>query len=215
MSVFGVQKTASKQNQQFNEILINNAKIQEIIGFPNQDLNIKSGKDNNLFLNNNVKVSSSGILGTKIIKINEGELKNDDNDLTWNDNVIITDATLESELENLGILVSRNKQNENMMNENMMNENMMNENETMIIREKVKDQKRVFPVGSIIQYPLKAKKIPYGWMVCDGSLIIKDDYPQMEDILENDEVNMNYVLPDIKSKKNINIIYVGFSKSIN
>jgi hypothetical protein len=203
MSVFGVQKTASKQNQQFNEILINNAKIQEIIGFPNQDLNIKSGKDNNLFLNNNVKVSSSGILGTKIIKINEGELKNDDNDLTWNDNVIITDATLESELENLGILVSRNQQNENMINE------------TMIIREKLKEQKRVFPVGSIIQYPLKAKKIPYGWLVCDGSLIIKDDYPQMEDILENDEVNMNYVLPDIKSKKNINIIYVGFCKSIN
>ena len=205
MSVFGVQKTASKQNQQFNEILINNAKIQEIMGFPNQDLNIKSGKDNNLLLNNNVKVSSSGILGTKIIKINEGELKNDDNDLTWNDNVIITDATLEAELENLGILVSRNKQNQN----------MINENETMIIREKVKEQKRVFPVGSIIQYPLKAKKMPYGWMVCDGSLIIKDDYPQMEDILENDEVNMNYVLPDIKSKKNINLIYVGFCKSIN
>lgn len=203
MSVFGIQKTSSKQNQQFNEILINNAKIQEIMGFPNQDLNIKSSKDNNLFLNNNVKVSSSGILGTKIIKINEGELKNDDNDLTWNDNVIITDATLEAELENLGILVSRNQQNEN----------MINENETMIIREKVKEQKRVFPVGSIIQYPLKAKKIPYGWMVCDGSLIIKDDYPQMEDILENDEVNMNYVLPDIKSKKNINLIYVGFCKS--
>ena len=210
MSVFGVQKTASKQNQQFNEILINNAKIQEIIGFPNQDFNIKSGKDNNLFLNNNVKVSSSGILGTKIIKINEGELKNDDNDLTWNDNVIITDATLEAELENLGILVSRNKQNEN-----MINETMINKNETMIIREKVKEKKRVFPVGSIIQYPLKAKKIPYGWMKCDGSLIIKDDYPQMEDILENDEVNMNYVLPDIKSKKNINLIYVGFCKSIN
>jgi hypothetical protein len=210
MSVFGVQKTASKQNQQFNEILINNAKIQEIIGFPNQDLNIKSGKDNNLFLNNNVKVSSSGILGTKIIKINEGELKNDDNDLTWNDNVIITDATLEAELENLGIIVSRNN-----INGNHKNENMMNENETMIIREKVKEQKRVFPIGSIIQYPLKAKKIPYGWMVCDGSLIIKDDYPQMEDILENDEVNMNYVLPDIKSKKNINLIYVGFCKSIN
>jgi hypothetical protein len=207
MSVFGVQKTASKQNQQFNEILVNNAKIQEIIGFPNQDLNIKSGKDNNLFLNNNVKVSSSGILGTKIIKINEGELKNDENDLTWNDNVIITDATLEAELENLGIMVSINHKNKN------KNENMMNENETMIIREKIKEQKRVFPVGSIIQYPLKAKKIPYGWMVCDGSLIIKDDYPQMEDILENDEVNMNYVLPDIKSKKNINLIYVGFCKS--
>jgi hypothetical protein len=204
MSVFGVQKTASKQNQQFNEILINNAKIQEIIGFPNQDLNIKSGKDNNLLLNNNVKVSPSGILGTKIIKINEGELKNDDNDLTWNDNVIITDATLEAELENLGILVSKNHKNKN------ENENMMNENETIIIKEKVKEQKRVFPVGSIIQYPLKAKKIPYGWMVCDGSLIIKDDYPQMEGILENDEVNMNYVLPDIKSKKNINLIYVGF-----
>ena len=131
MSVFGVQKTASKQNQQFNEILINNAKIQEIIGFPNQDLNIKSGKDNNLLLNNNVKVSPSGILGTKIIKINEGELKNDDNDLTWNDNVIITDATLEAELENLGILVSKNHKNKN------ENENMMNENETIIIKEKV------------------------------------------------------------------------------
>ena len=206
MSVFGVQKTASKQNQQFNEILVNNAKIQEITGFPNQDLNIKSGKYNNLFLNNNVKVSSSGILGTKIIKINEGELKNDDNDLTWNNNVIITDATLEVELENLGILVSRNQKNENMLNDKMLNDKML-------IKEKIKEQKRVFPFGSIIQYPLKAKKIPAGWMICDGSLIIKDDYPQMEDILENDEVNMNYVLPDIKSKKNINIIYIGFCKS--
>ncbi len=208
MSVFGVQKTTSKQNQQFNEILVNNAKIQEITGFPNQDLNIKSGKDNNLFLNNNVKVSSAGILGTKIIKINEGELKNDDNDLTWNNNVIITDATLEVELENLGILVSRNQISGN---DKMLNDKMLNDK--MLIKEKIKEQKRVFPFGSIIQYPLKAKKIPAGWMICDGSLIIKDDYPQMEDILENDEVNMNYVLPDIKSKKNINIIYVGFCKS--
>jgi hypothetical protein len=216
MSVFGVQKTNTKQNQQFNEILVSNAKINEIIGFPKQDLNIKSNISSIIF-NKNLKINQNGDLEVaNLIKINEGSLVNDDNNLTWNGDVVITDATLESELENLGIIITpKNKQNYTNQRSSKLNENNTDELElgyTFNPKPKTKTKMGdllAFPVGTIIQYPLRATKIPNGWMVCDGSLIEKSKYQQMENILETYEETF-FMLPDLKSKKILNLIFVGF-----
>ena len=219
MSVFGVQKTNTKQNQQFNEILVSNAKINEILGFPNQDLNIKSNSSSIIF-NKNLKINQNGDLEVaNLIKINEGSLVNDDNNLTWNGDVVITDATLESELENLGIIITpKNKQNYTNHTSSQLNEthnnNCIDLGYTINPKPKTKTKTKMgdllaFPVGTIIQYPLRATKIPNGWMVCDGSLIEKSKYQQMENILETYEETF-FMLPDLKSKKILNLIFVGF-----
>ncbi len=216
MSVFGVQKTNTKQNQQFNEILVSNAKINEIIGFPKQDLNIKSNISSIIF-NKNLKINQNGDLEVaNLIKINEGSLVNDDNNLTWNGDVVITDATLESELENLGIIITpKNKQNYTNQTSSKLNENNTDELELgYTVNPKPKTKTKMgdllaFPVGTIIQYPLRATKIPNGWMVCDGSLIEKSKYPQLENIVETYEETF-LILPDLKSKKILNLIFVGF-----
>jgi hypothetical protein len=211
MSVFGVQKTNTKQNQQFNEILVSNAKINEILGFPNQDLNIKSNNSSSIVFNKNLKINHNGDLEVKnLIKINEGSLVNDDNNLTWNGDVVITDATLESELENLGIIIT-NKNKENYTNQ-QQNQSLENENDIGYkINKNPKSKKDLlaFPIGTIIQYPLRATKIPNGWLVCDGSLIEKAKYQQLVDIIETYEETF-LILPDLKSKKIMNLIFAGF-----
>ena len=213
MSVFGVQKTNTKQNQQFNEILVSNAKINEILGFPNQDLNIKSNNSSSIVFNKNLKINHNGDLEVKnLIKINEGSLVNDDDNLTWNGDVVITDATLESELENLGIIITnKNKENYTNQQQSVENENdigyKINKNPNS--NYKSKKDLLAFPIGTIIQYPLRATKIPNGWLVCDGTLIEKAKYPQLVDILETYEETF-LILPDLKSKKIMNLIFAGF-----
>jgi hypothetical protein len=207
MSVFGIQKTTPKQNQQFNEILVNNAKIQDLSGFPNQDLNIKSGRQGSLILNNNLKVTQQGNLEVNQIKINNDYndnsrliLKSQDDDLLWNDDVIITDATLERELENLGILASKEKEKrEDIETVDGFKINLINNS---------RQKRNQFPYGTIIQYPITAKQIPNGWVICDGSQIYKDIYPHMINILEDNNEGF-LILPNLKNKKTNNLIYVG------
>lgn len=186
MSVFGIQKTTPKQNQQFNEILVNNAKIQELSGFPEQDFKINAGREGALILNNNMIVSNDGNLKVDNIKIDENILKADDENLLWNDNVVITDSTLESELESLGIVID-------------------NRSNLKINRHRG----HILLPGTIIQYPLTAKKIPDGWAKCDGTLISKAKYPELIDILAENE-NTNFLeLPNLKKKNLNNLIYLG------
>ena len=98
----GVQKGLSKLNQQFNEILVSNARILDLKGFPNTNFNIDSN-NGYIILNKNIKIDTSGILEVgSSIKFENLELKRDDNDLIWDNNVIITDSSLQSELDNLG-----------------------------------------------------------------------------------------------------------------
>jgi hypothetical protein len=203
MSVFGIQKTTPKQNQQFNEILVNNIKVQDLSGFPNQDLNIKSGRQGSLILNNNLKINQHGTLEVNKIKLNNDEfdespltLTSQDNDLLWNDDVVITDATLERELENLGILVSNKAEKKG------------EDGYGFIIKNTHIQKRNQYPYGTIIQYPLTAKQIPNGWLICDGSLILKDIYPHMANILEINSDGF-LTLPNLKNKKVNNLIYIG------
>ena len=188
MSVFGIQKTTPKQNQQFNEILVNNAKIQELSGFPDQDLKIQAGREGSLILNNNMIVSKDGSnLKINHIQLSQHILKADDENLLWNNDVVITDSTLESELESLGIVV-----------------------DAPIKRHRG----HILLPGTIIQYPLTAKKIPEGWAECDGTLIIKDKYPELIDILAENENSKYLELPNIKKKNLNNLIYLGYNPNI-
>ena len=104
----------------------------------------------------------------------------EDEDLIWNNEVVITDSSLEIELENLGVLEKTSN----------------------------KIPRNRFPYGTIIQFPLTTKKIPDGWVVCDGSLIYKEKYPQLNNILEEDE-NGFLILPKINSKNTYTLIYTS------
>jgi hypothetical protein len=173
----GVQKGLSKLNQQFNEILVSNARINNLNGFPNSDFNIESN-NSSIILNKNTKIDNNGILdvGDKI-KINNLELNVDGNDLIWNNDVIITDSSLELELDNLGI-----------------------------------DKKKLLPIGSIIQYPKNAKKIPTGWKLCNGETLNKTIYPHLTDILDETFDSEHFILPDIENDNTpiSYIIFIGY-----
>lgn len=189
MSLFGIQKTTPKQNQHFNEILVNNATIQELSGFPHQDLKIQSGREGSLILNNNMIISKDGNnLKVNDIKLGTNTLTSDDENLLWNNDVVITDSTLESELESLGIAI---------------------DNKSNIKRH----LGHILLPGTIIQYPLTAKKIPEGWAECDGTLIIKDKYPDLIDVLAENENNKYLELPHIKKKNVNNLIYLGYKSN--
>ena len=131
MSNIGAQKTSSKQNQQFNELLSNNIKTKEIIGVSNCDLLINSyyknqsnqqntnnninninninNNDSKIIINKGIIVNTKGDLlvsrNLQLLDINSCEnpinLYNDENNLIWGTDVVITDATLQSEIENL------------------------------------------------------------------------------------------------------------------
>ena len=117
MSNIGAQKTSSKQNQQFNEILVNTTKTRELLGFPDNDLIISSNHNNNhnhnnnIILNKNICINSSGNLiiskNLQFMDINSLEnplsLYNDENNLIWGNDVLITDSTLQSEIESLNL----------------------------------------------------------------------------------------------------------------
>ncbi len=173
----GVQKGFTKQNQQFNEILVSNARINNLNGFPNNDFNIESN-NGSIILNKNIKIDFNGILDVEnTIKFNNLELNVDGNDLIWNKDVIITDSSLEIELDNLGI-----------------------------------DKQKLLPIGSIIQYPKNAKKIPTGWKLCNGETISKNIYPQLVDILDETFDTEHFILPSLENDNTPTsyIIFVGY-----
>jgi hypothetical protein len=117
MSNIGAQKTSTKQNQQFNEILVNTTRTRELLGFLDNDLIISSNNQNNqnnqnnIILNKNICINSSGELiiskNLQFLDINSLEnplsLYNDENNLIWGNDVIITDSTLQSEIESLNL----------------------------------------------------------------------------------------------------------------
>ncbi len=169
----GVQKGLSKLNQQFNQILVSNARILDLKGFPNTNFNIDSN-NGYIILNKNIKIDTSGILEVgSSIKFENLELKRDDNDLIWDNNVIITDSSLQSELDNLGY-----------------------------------NKLKLLPLGSIIQYPKTAKKIPKGWRICNGDKIEKNKYPNLKDILEETDQHTYYQLPLSKNQYYFDIIFI-------
>ena len=119
MSNFGIQRITTKQNQQFNELLVNNINAKEIRSVSENDLLInsyyknQSNYQNNskVIINNGILINTKGDLlisrNLQLLDINSFEnpinLYNDENNLIWGTDVVVTDATLQSEIENLKI----------------------------------------------------------------------------------------------------------------
>jgi hypothetical protein len=98
----GVQRTTPKHNQQFNELLVAHARIRNIHGLVNNDLNIKSSEGNNILLNDSIKITDDGNLVMKgYLELEGMKLSNQLGNLIWGYDVIITDTTLQSELDNV------------------------------------------------------------------------------------------------------------------
>jgi hypothetical protein len=58
------------------------------------------------------------------------------------------------------------------------------------------------PVGSIIAYGGKPEKLPDGWLLCDGKLVNRDDYPELYQALDGAfGVNgTDFYLPDLRGR---------------
>lgn len=98
----GVQRSATKNNQQFNELLVSHARINNIHGFFNNDLNIKSSDGKSILLNESIKITNDGnLVINKYLELEGVKLSNQMGNLIWGSDVIITDSSLQSELDNV------------------------------------------------------------------------------------------------------------------
>jgi hypothetical protein len=98
----GVQRTTTKHNQQFNELLVAHARINNVEGFFNNDLNIKSSEGKNIVLNESIKITNQGNLVMKgYLELEGMKLSNQMGNLIWGSDVIITDSSLQSEIDNV------------------------------------------------------------------------------------------------------------------
>jgi hypothetical protein len=109
MSTIGVITGFNTQlSKRFVDIEIVNT-VTSTISSSGSDLTITSSSGNNIVFNDNVKVTTSGILdinsAIRLYDKNDNtynkKLYNDGNNLVWGSDVIVTDATIESEIENI------------------------------------------------------------------------------------------------------------------
>ncbi len=191
----GVQRTTTKYNQQFNELLISHARIRNIEGFFNNDLNIKSSEGNNILLNESIKITNDGNLVLKgYIEFEGIKLTNQLGNLIWGSDVVITDSTLQSEIDN----VIFNKLELQALNEDtgFLNKNKIqlkssleleksynlilpktipqknhvlgiseSEPESSNFQLEWKNDNLKIPIGSIIKYNGKIEDLPPGWQL--------------------------------------------------
>lgn len=57
----------------------------------------------------------------------------------------------------------------------------------------------VVPVGTILAYPTNTN-VPYGWVKCDGQVVNKNDYPDLEFILYGGTSGPQFRVPDLTDK---------------
>ena len=99
----GVQRSTTKHNQQFNDLLVAHARVNKIQGFFNNDLTIESENNQNILINGNIKITNDGNLVIKqgYLELEGMKLSNQMGNLIWGSDVIITDSSLQSELDNV------------------------------------------------------------------------------------------------------------------
>jgi hypothetical protein len=214
MSV-GVMKHSTKQNQQLNNMFAKNIK-----NLNNMDLNINSS-NRNIILNKNIIVNTNGDLIinensniTFLDSVLDKKLSNYESDLIWGSDVIVTDATLKSEIESLKI------DNINVSRINLCNNfNDIEEKSHPIIElrapNEIKDSYSIIlpsrkpennmtivsrndgnmewmkhssmlPIGTIVEYI--GKNIPNGWLECNGQFVSIIEYDELFNIINLDEI---------------------------
>lgn len=238
MSV-GVQKHSTKQNQQFNNVFVKNIK-----NISDMDLNINSSMNKNIVLNKNIIINTDGnlIIGqsnniTFLDSINsyDKKLYNSESDLIWGMDVVVTDATLKTEIESLKI------DNINVSRINLCNNFDDSQEKSHPIIElrtpnEIKDSYSIIlpstkpennmtlvsrndgnlewtkhytmlPIGTIVEYI--GKNIPNSWLKCNGQFVSIIEYNELfniMDISESETKDGMFQIPKLESKK---IIYCG------
>lgn len=239
MSV-GVMKHSTKQNQQLNNIFVKNIK-----NLNDMNLNINSSNNKNIILNKNIIINTDGNLIinensniTFLDSVMNKKLYNSESDLIWGMDVVITDATLKTEIESLKI------DNINVSRINLCNTfDDIEEKSHPIIELKapneIKDSYSIIlpsrkpennmtlvsrndgnmewsnyssnlPIGTIVEYI--GKNIPNGWLECNGQFVSIIEYHELFNIMDISESEIKtegmFQIPKLESKK---IIYCGFN----
>jgi len=237
MSV-GVMKHSTKQNQQLNNMFAKNIK-----NLNNMDLNINSS-NRNIILNKNIIVNTNGDLIinensniTFLDSVLDKKLSNYESDLIWGSDVIVTDATLKSEIESLKIdyinvsrinlcnnfddieekshpIIELKVPNEIKESYSIILPSRKPENNMTIVSrndgnmEWVKHSSNL-PIGTIVEYI--GKNIPNGWLECNGQFVSIREYHELFNIMDISETETKdemFQIPKLEGKK---IIYCGFN----
>ena len=237
MSV-GVMKHSTKQNQQLNNMFAKNIK-----NLNNMDLNINSS-NRNIILNKNIIVNTNGDLIinensniTFLDSVLDKKLSNYESDLIWGSDVIVTDATLKSEIESLKIdyinvstinlcnnfddieekshpIIELKVPNEIKESYSIILPSRKPENNMTIVSrndgnmEWVKHSSNL-PIGTIVEYI--GKNIPNGWLECNGQFVSIREYHELFNIMDISETETKdemFQIPKLEGKR---IIYCGFN----
>lgn len=237
MSV-GVIKNSTKQNQQLNNMFVKNIK-----NLNDMDININSS-NRNIILNKNIVVNTNGDLiineNSNITFLNnvlDKKLFNYESDLIWGSDVIVTDATLKSEIESLKI------DNMNVSKINLSNTfddldnshprielnppKELKESYSITLPSRKPENNNILlsrndghlewcnyssnlPIGTVVEYI--GKNIPTGWLECNGQFVSIEKYDKLFNIIDKDaEIETKdgmFQIPNLERKK---IIYYGLS----
>ena len=209
----GIRRSTTKQNQQFNNLVVNKCNVTSLIGPYNQSLHINSSSNDN-----------QNIVFNKLISINnEGDLTIARNinliDITSNnsimnslynseDDVIVTDATLKTELEALNLSQLSFCNDDYNKSQTITIKSSISEKEdysiTLPSRKPEKDSvlgiidndgnmdwvsKTNLPIGTIVMF--YGKNIPEGW------LIILDYIKLFVVMIISRMMNLNYLIYQI------------------
>jgi hypothetical protein len=113
MSGMGIRRNSTRQNQQFNDLIANNFKTTQITGLTHNDLAINSSTkgDRNIVFNKLISINTEGDLSvsrninltdvTNFESDSKKSLNNFEGNLIWGNDVVVTDGTLQTELESL------------------------------------------------------------------------------------------------------------------
>ena len=109
----GFRRNSTRQNQQFNDLITNNFKTSKINGLNYTNLSINSSikGDCSIVLNKLISINNEGDLNvsrninlvdvTNFDTVSKKSLNNFEGNLIWGNDVVITDGTLQTELESL------------------------------------------------------------------------------------------------------------------
>lgn len=227
----GVMKHSTKQNQQFNNVFVKTIK-----NISDKDLNINSSMNKNIILNKNIIINNDGNLiinGNSNITFLDKTLYNYESDLIWGMDVVVTDATLKTEIESLKI------DNINVSRINLCNNFDDNEEKSHPIIElraslEIKDSYSIIlpetkpennmtlvsrndgnlewckyssmlPIGTVVEYI--GKNIPNGWLECNGQFVSIIEYNELFNIIDTHKKDTEmFQIPHVEGKK---IIYCG------
>jgi hypothetical protein len=242
MSV-GVMKHSIKQNQQFNNVFVKNIK-----NISEQDLNINSSSNKNIVLNKNIIINTDGnlIIGqssniTFLDSVNsyDKKLYNYESDLIWGMDVVVTDATLKTEIENVKIdyinvsrinicnnfddieeksypIIELKAPNEIKDSYSIILPSKKPENNMTLVSRNDGHMEWSYyssnlPIGIVVEYI--GKNIPNGWLECNGQFVSIEKYDKLFNIMDiqETETKTKEGMFQIPNLEGKKILYYGIS----